>query len=403
MKRTAWDITLNSIMNIKRIFNTLKLYDYRSINFRLIFFVLALSFFGVAVISSASSYRLDVTKQLIGIGVGTVFMIIFMLIRYEFLARYYWLIYLVSLIILALVLIPSIGHKGGVGEGAQRWIQITPTLTIQPSEFAKILLIIFFAALVTKNAQSLNSWKFLIFTMILAAIPIFLIFREPDLSTSIVTFLSICVIIFTSTLQGKYIRRVILVAVPLVAAVFALILILPRDHNIVREYQYDRIAGFFNIESEELVDEDIDYQQENAVLAIAGGKLTGKGLNNDSTSSVKNANFIIAPETDFIFAVIGEELGFAGAFLVILLLFLIVLECFRIGFRAREGIGKGIAFGFGSIIAFQTLINLGVVTMILPNTGLTLPFVSAGMSSLIVLYIGTGIVLNVGLRLRITF
>ncbi|MBR3004523.1 MAG: FtsW/RodA/SpoVE family cell cycle protein, partial [Lachnospiraceae bacterium] len=137
--------------------------------------------------------------------------------------------------------------------------------------------------------------------------------------------------------------------------------------------------------------------------AIAGGGFSGKGLNNDSPTSVKNANFISEPETDFIFTIIGEELGFIGTLATIVLLGLIIFECFRIGYRAREQIGRSIAVGYGTLIAVQSFINIGVNTMIIPNTGLTLPFVSYGLSSLITSFVGIGLILNVGLRKKITF
>jgi len=113
---------------------------------------------------------------------------------------------------------------------------------------------------------------------------------------------------------------------------------------------------------------------------------------------VKNADFISEPQTDFIFTIIGEELGFFGSLVTIVLMALIVIECFRIGLRARENIGKCIAIGYGTLIGTQAFINLSVVTMLLPNTGLTLPFVSYGLSSLITSFLGIGLVLNVGLQ-----
>ena len=383
-------------MNLKRALETVKSYNFRTLNFRLIIYVIVLSIIGINVVSSAAEDSSTVYKQIIGLGIGLVMMVVFALVKYEFIARYYWLLYLFSILILGIVLSPL----GSTYMGAQRWIDLK-VVSIQPSEFAKILVIIFFAALIGKNQTSLNSWKFVFFMIVLAAIPLFLIFKEPDLSTSIVLFVTICAIILTSNLHKKFIRIIALCAIPLIAGVLVLIIVLPADKNILSEYQYNRIIGFYDEENE--VAATIRYQQENSVLAIANGGLTGKGLKNNSITSVKNADFISEPETDFIFTIVGEELGFVGSMAVVLLLFLIVFECVRTGMRARESIGKGIAIGFGSLIAVQTLINLGVVTMILPNTGLTLPFVSAGLSSLIVLYIGVGIILNIGLRKKISF
>ena len=383
-------------MKPSRIFSVLRTYDYKTYNWRLVLYVVALSIIGILAISSAADDESTVKKQITGLIVGFFIMLVLSLVKFEVIARYYWLMYLVSIVLLVLVL-TGLGVTRG---GAQRWLVIFG-LQFQPSELVKLLLIIFFSAFLVKNQQNINSWKFLIITAILALIPIALIFKEPDLSTSIVIFLVICAIIFTSSLLAKYLLRIIAAGILALVVLIALIAILPADSNIISEYQYNRLVGFYDADNEEAA--DIRYQQENSVLAIASGGLTGKGLNNNSVTSVKNADFISEPETDFIFTIIGEELGFAGSMATVLLLFLVVFECFRIGTRAREQIGKSTAIGFGSLIAFQSFINLGVVTMIIPNTGLTLPFVSAGLSSLIVLFIGVGLVLNIGLRVKITF
>lgn len=384
-------------MNFKRVIETIKSYNYRTINFRLIFYVLALSIGGIFVISSATDDTDYVKKQIAGLIIGIFVMIVMMLIRYDFIARYYWLIYLLTVVMLAVVLSPL----GSAHKGAQRWIDIGDFVQIQPSELAKILLIIFFASFIAKNLPMLNTWKFVLFMIVLAAIPIALIYKEPDLSTSVVLFVTICAIIFASGLHRRFIKVILLIAVPLAAALVALIIILPPEKNIIDLYQYNRLVGFYEADND--VAKNIRYQQENSVLAIANGGLSGKGYKNNSINSVKNADFISEPQTDFIFTIIGEELGFAGSIVCVLLLALIVIECFRVGMRAREQIGRCIAIGIGSLIGIQTFINLGVVTMLLPNTGVTLPFVSYGLSSLIFLYIGIGIVLNIGLHRKITF
>ena len=133
-------------------------------------------------------------------------------------------------------------------------------------------------------------------------------------------------------------------------------------------------------------------------MAIGSGQLWGKGLNNNVIASVKNGNFISEPETDFIFAVIGEELGFVGSCTVSGLLFLIALECISIARQAKDLSGTIIASGMAAIIGFQILMNISVATMIMPNTGIPLPFVSSGLTSLVSLFIGMGFVLNVRLQ-----
>ena len=133
-------------------------------------------------------------------------------------------------------------------------------------------------------------------------------------------------------------------------------------------------------------------------MAIGSGKLTGKGLNNNVVNSVKNGNFISKPQTDFIFTIIGEELGFIGSALVILLLLGIVAECFIIAHKSKDISGRIVAAGMGALVGFQGMVNIAVATGLFPNTGLPLPFVSAGLTSLVSLYIGMGFVLNVGLQ-----
>lgn len=141
-------------------------------------------------------------------------------------------------------------------------------------------------------------------------------------------------------------------------------------------------------------------QQRNSIIAIGSGELAGKGLNNNSVSSANNGNFVSQIQTDFIFAVAGEELGFLGCTLIVLLLLFICLECLRISLQAKDLSGRIICCGVGTIIAFQSFINICVATGLMPNTGTPLPFVSYGLTSLVSLYLGMGIVLNVGLQNR---
>ena len=126
--------------------------------------------------------------------------------------------------------------------------------------------------------------------------------------------------------------------------------------------------------------------------------LTGKGLNNTTTESVKNGDFILEPSTDFIFAIVGEELGFIGSCIIIALLLLIVIQCILIGRRSQNLSGRIICCGVGGLIGIQSFINIGVATQLIPNTGVPLPFISYGLTSLVSLYIGIGLVLNVGLQ-----
>ena len=136
----------------------------------------------------------------------------------------------------------------------------------------------------------------------------------------------------------------------------------------------------------------------NSLLAIGSGMLKGKGLNNSSIFSVKNGNFLSESDNDFIFSVIGEELGFRGSVIIIIVFLLIILECLIIASRARTLSGRLLCVGMMGWLGFQTYTNIAVATGLFPNTGITLPFFSRGVSSLISIYAGMGIVLNVALQ-----
>lgn len=164
----------------------------------------------------------------------------------------------------------------------------------------------------------------------------------------------------------------------------------------LKKYQAQRIlAKIFHSDSQYA---DLNRQQDNSIMAIGSGQLNGKGLFNNTLSSVKNGNFLSEEQTDFIFAVIGEELGFIRSVIVILVYALLVYECLYIASRAKDTAGRLICTGMAALLAFQSFANIAVATGIFPNTGLPLPFISSGISSLLSMFIGMGIVLNIGLQ-----
>ena len=264
---------------------------------------------------------------------------------------------------------------------------------VQPSELAQILLIIFFARFIMKHEEDLSSRRTILKAVVLILIPLALIYEEPNLSTTICTAVLFCVLMYVGGLSYKFIGTVLLITVPV--AVILLSLVVQPDQNILDDYQQKRILAWLNPEE---YASDEAYQQNNSVMAIGSGQLTGKGLNNNTTTSVKNGNFILEPQTDFIFAIVGEELGFVGCCIVIALLLLIVIQCILIGIRAQDTTGRIICCGVGALIGIQSFINIAVATQIFPNTGIPLPFVSYGLTSLWSMYLGIGLVLNVGLQ-----
>ena len=362
-----------------------KRYHLKDYKMNLVILVLALSILGVFVIGSAEPD--NQSRQIIGLVIALTAMVVVSLIDYVWLMDFYWLIYGFVILILGAVLI-----IGTEVNGATRWINLGFT-NFQPSELAKILLILFFAKFIAEHEDDINDKKTLLKYAALCAVPLALIIAEPNLSTTICTALVLCLLIYIGGLSYKFIGTVLVILIP--TAIIFLAIVVQPNQPFLQDYQQERILAF--LEPEKYAD-DGAYQQRNSVMAIGSGQLTGKGLNNNTTDSVKNGDFILEPSTDFIFAIVGEELGFIGSCIIIALLFLIVIQCILIGIRSQNLSGRIICCGVGGLIGIQSFINIGVATQLIPNTGVPLPFVSYGLTSLVSLYIGIGLVLNVGLQ-----
>lgn len=359
-------------------------YQLRDFKLRLVIFVYAITVLGIMVIGSAESEYQG--QQILGMALGSVAMLVLALIDYRVIVNFYWLLYGLNLVLLL-----AVRFFGREVNGAQRWLDLG-FIQFQPSELTKLILILFFAKFFSRYRDSINNWKTLLASAVLLGIPLYLVKEQPDLSTTITIMFVFCVLIFMGGLSYKIVGAVAAVLIP--SALVFINMIMQEGQEILDEYQLKRIMAWLN--PAEYADDA--YQQQNSIIAIGSGQLYGKGLYNNDISSVKNGNFIVEPQTDFIFAVTGEELGFIGCAAVIILLALIVLECLWIGRNAREQEGTIICCGFGGLIAFQSLVNICVATGLMPNTGITLPFVSYGLTSLVMLYMGIGIVLNVGLQ-----
>lgn len=362
-----------------------KNYRVRDYDFKLIIMVIAISVIGVLVVGSAKTSVQE--RQLQGLLMGVFIMLVISFFDYSFFLHFYWLIYFVNLLLLVLV------HFFGENvNNATRWLEIGG-IQFQPSETAKIMLILFYSQFIMKHKEHLNSLRIIATMILLLAPPLLLIYKQPDMSTSIVILVIFCVIWYMGGLDSKIIIGVLSIAIP--AAVIFLILVLQPDQTIIKEYQQTRILAW--LEPEKYAT-GAAYQQTNAMMAIGSGMLWGKGLNNNMISSVKNGNFISEPQTDFIFTIVGEELGFVGGCVVILLEFLIAIECVNVARKAKDLAGTCIASGMAALIGFQSFVNIAVATGIFPNTGVPLPFVSYGLTSLVSIFIGIGFVLNVRLQ-----
>jgi rod shape determining protein RodA len=365
----------------------LKQYKLRNYHFELIISIMALNIIGILLIGSAKH---SVQKtQIAGFIMGLVLMIAISLMDYSFILRFCWVYYVGIIGLLVMVMIPGIGDDSN---GAQRWIQL-PGFRFQPSELAKIVIILFFAYYFSKYQEKLNTVKTIGISFVLVGIPLLLIYKQPDTSTTIAIALIFISLLFIAGLSYKIVLTVLGISIPVGIIGISIIL---RNALTSGDYRYGRIMAWLYPNDPRWSDKAA--QQQNSIMAIGSGQLWGKGLNNSVATSMKNANYIIEPQTDFIFAVAGEELGFVGTLIIILLLLFIILECILIGRKAKDMSGRLICCGMAALVGFQSVFNIFVATGLMPNTGIPLPFVSYGLTSLISLYIGMGFVLNVGLQ-----
>ena len=371
----------------------------RDIDSRLIVFVLLLSVIGVLVVHSATANEVTQTivsttvKQILGIAIGVIVMAILTFIDYRKLVKYSWVFALISIASLIYVRFFTAAIYG-----AHRWIYVPFFGTIQPSEFSKPAMLLFLAFVLHKIKDRIDKVYMLLLYFVCAAPILVLVLLEPDLSTSIVLVLMIITLLYLWQLNYKWIIGVMIALIPVVVLFFIAVYQpgQPILRRLFEEHQVYRINAFFFPEEYPAY----VYQQNNSIMAIGSGGLFGKGLNTSSLESVKNGQFLSEEQCDFIFAVVGEEMGFVGSAVVIVLILLIVFECFRVAMKCQDMVGRVIAGGAGAAIGFQSFINIAVSLLLIPNTGIPLPFVSAGMSSLLSSYILMGLVLSVGLRGR---
>lgn len=367
------------IQNIKQRYH---LKDYK---FSLAALVIAISVIGIFVVGSAEASLQG--KQILGVVIGIIAMIVISLIDYEWVLNLYWVLYAVNIILLVAVLLFGVNVNG-----ATRWLNLG-FIQFQPSDLTKIITILFYAKFYMNKEQVINDKRTIIQAIALMLPTLALIYKQPNLSNTICLAMLFCVLIYMGGLNYKFIGTVLAILIP--TAVILLVIAIQPNQPFLKQYQQNRILAW--LEPEKYESEEA-YQQLNSIMAIGSGQLTGKGYNNNATTSVKNGNFISEPQTDFIFAIIGEELGFVGCCTVIILLLLIVIDCILIGMKAKDTGGRIICAGVAALIGIQSFINISVATMIFPNTGISLPFVSYGLTSVVCFYMGIGFVLNVGLQ-----
>lgn len=348
----------------------------------LLFCVMALLLLGIVMVYSASMYNAEVNygnrfyymyKQIFGVILGLCSMTALYFVDYHKLAKWKYIILAVSLLLLVLVFIPGIGVEN---YGAKRWIKF-PFFTLQPSEITKFAYIIFCAGYFSKYHDKVYKFVYLLPIIGFGGLICVLIMLEPNMSVTMCVAITMCVMLF---IGGTKLKHFAYILAPLAAAVPVLILAEP--------YRLSRLTAFLDPWASPLGE---GYQLIQSLYALGSGGFFGVGL----FCSRQKYLFLPFSESDFIFSVIGEELGLFGCGIVILLYVIIVVRAIKIAQRSMDRLGSYLAGGIAALLAVQVLINIAVVSGSIPPTGLPLPFVSAGSSSLIAFCGGIGILLNI--------
>lgn len=355
----------------------------KSRNLVLILLVVFLCLFGMVMIYSASSYSSEVLhgdafhfvkKQIFGFVLGIVlFAITYNFDYHKYYKLRYWILG-VSLVLLILVFVPGVGISAN---GARRWIGFG-SLNLQSSEVAKFGFVIFASCYLSKNYKKTKTFKGILPILLTGGVLCLLVILEPNMS---VTMCIGMVMIIMLIIGGLSLKHFLILAVPALFLVVGLILIEP--------YRLDRLMAFINPWANP---KEEGYQLIQSLYSLGAGGLFGVGLFNSRQKYL----FLPFAESDFIFAIIGEELGFVGAIGIILVYVAIIAIGIKIALKASDRLGSYMASGIVSVIAVQLLINIAVVTGSIPPTGIPMPFISAGGTSLSVFMGAIGILCNVG-------
>jgi cell division protein FtsW len=357
-------------------------------DFIIFFAAVTLLAIGVIMVFSASSATAAGTRgdayyylkrQAMWSSLGLLGMIVFMKIDYRIWRRTGKLLLFLTIILLLLVLIPTVGK---VGLGARRWLSFGP-INIQPSEIAKLSLVIYMAGYLAHKGEGIRRfWDGLLPALALMASIFLMILRQPDLGTAVALAGTIGLMLFAAGAKMGHLISLGLGSVPVMLyAIFS------------KEYRARRFFAFLNPEADPL---DSGYHIIQSLYALGSGGPVGLGLGR----SRQKWYYLPERHTDFIYAIIGEELGFIGAVLVLLLFLLFTWRGYRVAINAPDSFGSLLAVGITSMIGLQALINIGVVTGSLPITGIPLPLISYGGSSLLPSLAAIGILLNISSHCR---
>ena len=319
-------------------------------------------------------------KQAIFVALGLGVMFFTATLDYHHVAKYSTALYFITVILLFLVLFFGTTVRGTVG-----WFSFS-VFQIQPVEIAKVTLIIFLASFISKKRSELSEWTRLVASLILSTVLIFFVLKQPDLGSSLVLAAIWVGMILASGLRFKHLFVLLLLGAMLVTGGWLTL----------ANYQKERINSFIHPEADP---KGSGYNVLQAIVAVGSGGITGKGVGHGSQSQL---NFLPESHTDFIFAVIAEELGLSGAFFVIVLYFVLLYRIQRIGNTASDNFGYLVAVGVLVMLFFQIMVNIGMNVGLLPVTGLPAPLLSYGGSSLISVCVALGLLISIYRRRKDT-
>jgi rod shape determining protein RodA len=362
----------------------------RHVDWVLIAIIVALSAVGLVLLYSATNQTLRqdgldpftrVNKQAITMVLGLGVMIALAAFDYRFFKVYAGFIYLASLLALVLVRIPGLGATDPTGT-AQRWFQIGP-LQFTPSEFSKLALIVMLAAVLSelRNEPTVSD---LLKLLGLAAAPLVLVFIQPDIGTSIGIA---AIVVGMLIVAGTRLRHLLVLT-----AIGAVLVALVFQSGAIKDYQYARLVAFLDPTG---VSADARYNLDQSLIAVGSGGLTGRGYLQGSQT---NLDYVPEQHTDFIFTVAGEEFGFVGAAALLALFALLLWRSIRIAWLSKDPFGTYVAAGIASMFAVQMFVNVGMVIGIMPITGIPLPFLSYGGTSVLVCFAAVGVLESIHMR-----
>lgn len=369
-------------INFDKLFISSKNKKIDKLSIIVICLTLFLCIVGCVMVYSASSYSalknygneyFFLTKQIVGVVVGFVGLIFFSYFNYNNLKKLKWIILAIAIVGLILVFVPGIGASN---YGATRWIKVAG-ISFQPSELAKFALVLFCASVFSDNYKNVKSFKSLLLPIAVGAILCLLVILEPNMSVTMCLGLTLVAMLFLGGISKKHFWWL---ALPACALVPLLIVVEP--------YRMKRLMAFIDPWANPKGE---GFQLIQSLYALGNGGLFGVGLFNSRQKYL----FLPFSESDFIFAIIGEELGLFGAIIIILAFVALVVCLIKISLRAKDRFGSLLVAGVACLISIQVAINIAVVTGSIPPTGIPLPFISAGSSALVVFMSAIGVVLNV--------